>query len=94
MFEGESEIAGAIEEVQDLSTLDVLGSSSYITMKLCFLPVLDIHCLYVGVCPLFGSVIPVKTENIQRGATLPVGGLKRTGSYTTIGVGSRSGAQV
>jgi hypothetical protein len=91
MFEDESETAEAIKEVRGLRTLDVLSNPSYNTMKICLLPVLDIHCSFVGLFPSFGSVIPVKTENVQ---PLPAGGLRTAGSYTTIGVGSRSRAQV
>ena len=93
MFEYERE-AEVTEEVQGLSILDALSNSSYNTMKVYLVPVLDIHCLFLGVCISFGSVIPVETENIQPGAKLPGGSLRTAGSYTTIGVGSRSRAQV
>ena len=93
MFENESE-AKATEEVQGLSILDVLSNSSYNTMKVNLLPVLNIHCLVLGDCISCGAVIPVETENIQPGAKLPGGGLRTAGSYTTIGVGPRSRAQV
>jgi hypothetical protein len=90
MFVNQNEKAEVKEKVQVLSTLDVLSSSSYNITKVYLLPVLDIHYLSVGVCMSFGSVIPVKTENIQPGATLPKGGLRTAGNRTVIGDGSRS----